>query len=225
MNGIIESKPDKVLKWGKAVLEVLAFLGLLAYVCETRKTNNLTQRALENSKIQFAQSQDVSKTQFNQAQSTSWKQFVTDQRPYVWLTNDLGPFTIASHSSGNTSEKLAFNFHFTNYGKSPAIYCRSEGRIVFGKNAENTIYFRSLDPKGGTIIPPRKDAFNTAWSDSPVDPALLTRIQTAGTIEYVTVSEYIQYSDTSGNTYSSEFCLQRNPGPGITFCKDHNSIK
>jgi hypothetical protein len=42
-----EKKRQRGLEWGKVVLEVLALLGLWAYVCETRRTNNLTQQALD----------------------------------------------------------------------------------------------------------------------------------------------------------------------------------
>ena len=62
-------------------LELLALIGLGFYSCETRRTNNLTQTALDNSKSQFT----------------------TEQRPYVWLTNNLGPFSVEPLNSGNTS--------------------------------------------------------------------------------------------------------------------------
>jgi hypothetical protein len=184
-------------------LELLALIGLGFYSCETRRTNNLTQTALDNSKSQFT----------------------TEQRPYVWLTNNLGPFSVEPLNSGNTSGRLGFNFHYTNFGKSPAVNCQTQARIIFGENAEERISFRSLDPRKGAIVPPGKDEYNTAWSDNPVSQDLFAKIQTAGTVEYVIVSGYFQYSDTSGNVYSSEFCLERNPGLGLAFCKDHNSIK
>ena|ERR1700722_5897551 len=215
----------KQLRKPKFFVEILALLGLAFYTLETHCTNSLTKSALEVSRSQFAQSQISSKKQFDQAQSAAAKQFITDQRPYVWITNDIGPFSIAPHSTGNTSDRLAFNFHYTNYGKSPAINCQTEARIIFGQNAASKISFPPLDSQTGTIVPPGKEAYNTAWSDSPVSPALLARIQTAGVIESVTVTGYIQYSDTSGNVYSSKFCLERNPGPGMAFCKSHNSIR
>lgn len=41
---IVEAHPhEKYFKWGKAVLEILAFLALVAYVYETRRTNDLTE--------------------------------------------------------------------------------------------------------------------------------------------------------------------------------------
>jgi hypothetical protein len=197
------------------IVEILALVGLFWYVCETRRTNDLTQKALANSK-----------TQFDQAQSASWKQFITDQRPYLWITNDMGPFAMAPQSTGNTSGKLAYNFHIMNYGRSPAINCKTEGLIIFGLNGESKISFQPLDSsRSNTIVPPGRDIYQTAWSDNPVESVLLTRIQTAGIIEHVTVAGYVEYSDTSGNMYSSEFCIERNPNLSMVFCEGHNSIK
>jgi hypothetical protein len=43
-----EKRKENRFRWGKAILEILAFLGLLAYVVETRRTNNLTEQAMKN---------------------------------------------------------------------------------------------------------------------------------------------------------------------------------
>lgn len=40
---------DDRLRWFLAGIQILTFLGLVAYVCETRRTNNLTEKLVNNS--------------------------------------------------------------------------------------------------------------------------------------------------------------------------------
>lgn len=180
-----------------------------------------------NTRHQAQDAVRISKKSADEAMAQVQRNFVTDQRPYVWLTDDLGPFSLQPHNAGNTSDKLGFNFHYKNFGKSPAINTRTNGRILFGKSAEKRITLTPLDPSLGSIIPPTKEGWNTAWSDYPIsDPQLFNRINTRGLIEYVIISGHIQYSDSFGNVYDSEFCLERTPNVIVyAFCDTHNQIR
>jgi hypothetical protein len=187
----------------KFVVEILALIGLGFYVCETHRTNNLTQLALETSKDQFR----------------------IDQRPYVWITNELSPFVQAPHGPGNTSDKLAFSFKFTNYGKSPAIHCQVDARIAIGKDGYREIVWKVMDASKGSILPPGRVDFNTAYSDETVSPDFLKQVVSPGVMEPIEVVGRIQYFGTDGTPYSSDFCLGRNPAQSLYYCPHHNEIK
>jgi hypothetical protein len=182
---------------------VAAFVAAGIYACianhqlaEMKKTTEAAICANQTAQAALRQSRD---------------QFIKDQRPYLWLTNDLGPILKAPHSPGNTSDKLACNFHFMNYGKTPAINVQIESGILFDPRSKSTISYKSLDPKVGSIIPPTKDGFNTAFSAQPVDDDLAKRANTPGLVLPIIVHGLIQYSDTAGNLYTSEFCFERKP--------------
>lgn len=154
--------------------------------------------------------------------------FTQDQRPYLWITDNTGPCDQEPMNfPGDAAGKLGCVFRIKNYGKGPAIKYHSLGRILFGKDAEQRINFdlSKIDQTNGPVLPPGKEDYNSAWSETPVDPALVGRIKTKGLVEYMVISGYISYWDTSGNLYGSEFCLERNPELGFAYCKTHNFIK
>lgn len=184
-------------------VELGALIGLVFYVCETKRTNNLTQVALNTSKQQFR----------------------IDQRPYVWVS-EPGPFLRAPHSTGNTSDKLAFQFKFTNYGKSPAIHYQVDARIAIGENAWEKIVWKSLDADKGSILPPGKVDVNEALSDQAVSEEFFKQVNSPGIMEPIEVLGHIQYFGTDGTPYSSDFCFGRTPGPPMVYnCPYHNEIK
>jgi hypothetical protein len=157
-------------------------------------------------------------------------QFRQDQRPYVWLTNDIGPFFRVSIGSGAVKApadgRLAFNFHFTNYGKSPAIRVTVRSRIVLGKDAE-IVYpaWKPLQTDSGSVLPPGKVDFNTAASDAAIEPSIVTKILAPGPYEPVVVHGIFHYSDLYGTEYTSEFCIGRGAGGNYYYCDGHNSVK
>lgn len=197
------SRLVKEMKNVRFWIEVLALVGLGVYVCQTVRTNNLTQQALANSKDQFRQ----------------------DERPYVWITNDIGPFALVPHGPGNTSDKLTFPIRFMNYGKSPAIHVQTDMRIAIGQDAWKSIDWKAFSADQGTILPAGKIDFNSAFSAAPITPQFFQRISTPGIVEYVEVLGHIQYWGTDGTPYSSDFCLGRNPALSMYYCTYHNEIK
>jgi len=88
---------DRIKFWA----ELAGLLFLILYTLETRRTNNLTQCALNISKQQFAESQRVSKEQFGAAQDASARQFQLDQRPWIGMY-----FNIQDFEKGKTRQAL-----------------------------------------------------------------------------------------------------------------------
>jgi hypothetical protein len=157
-------------------------------------------------------------------------QFRQDQRPYVWLTNDIGPFARVSLSAGANKSpldgRLAFNFHFTNYGKSPAVRLTEQSRIVLGKSAE-TVFpaWRNLPTDSGSVLPPGKVDSNTAFSDAPFEPSILATILAPGPYDPVIVHGILRYFDLYGTEYKSEFCIGRGASSNYYYCDGHNSVQ
>lgn len=214
-----------VEKWQLVINLSLGIIGIIA-LCIYR--GQLEQMKISVQKMGDAtaaanRSAIAAETANNQART----QFRMDQRPYVWFTGDLGPFQIAPGAphAGQVNGKLAFNFRFTNYGKSPAINCQVDARIGLGEKVEANIKWRNLDATYGAILPPGKVDYNTAWSDNVVDASLLARINTPGVIEHVIVYGHFQYSDMYGTIYTSEFCIGHSPSGAVSYCKEHNQIK
>ena len=159
------------------------------------------------------------------ALSTSKEQFRIDQRPYVWVSEQLGPFIRAPHSTGNTSDKLAFQFKIKNNGKSPAIHCQVDARIAIGENAWKKIVWKSLDADKGSILPPGNVEFNDAFSDQAVSEEFFKQVISPGIMEPIEVLGHIQYFGTDGTPYSSDFCFGRTPALGLYNCPYHNDTK
>jgi hypothetical protein len=208
-------------EWIKVGIEAATLCAVIVYACLTLREWREMISARHVAQVAI----ETAKRSASEALSQVQRNFIADQKPYVWITDEIGPFVQAPHSRGNTSDKLAFNYHFKNYGKSPAINCQEIGHILLGRNADKRIAFAPLDPGKGAVLPPGKESFNTAFSDQAIDPTLLADINSKGKDVYVTVAVHFQYSDTSGNVYDSEFCIQRDPFLSMVFCDTHNGIK
>jgi hypothetical protein len=89
-----EQKTEKRLKYLLAAIQILAFLGLVVYVCETRRTNNLTGQALSDARKHFNQS----------------------QRPWVGLYDPM----ILSAITENPRRMIVITARVKNFGNSPA---------------------------------------------------------------------------------------------------------
>jgi hypothetical protein len=90
-----DEKRKKRFKWGKLLLEILALGGLLAYVHETFRTNNLTHQALKDERMHFSQS----------------------QRPWVGMVGDVNLL----EASGKELFKIVVGYKLKNFGPAPAL--------------------------------------------------------------------------------------------------------
>ncbi|HSY92946.1 MAG TPA: hypothetical protein VK812_16365 [Candidatus Binatus sp.] len=214
---------DKAKFWA----EMLGILFLIAYTYETYRTNNLTQCALNISKIQFATSQANAKQQFDQAQRSSTDQFREDQRPYVWRPSE----SITAQAANG--EPVVFTFPFINYGKSPAIQERSIGKVFLGNNALSKAdnWFAALDrrhlgPKDSppAVIPPTA----TPQINNRLQSTELLTPEEWSSDGFVVVGVRIEYFDTSMHPYVSDMCWVRRAGKPqgrLINCERHNEIK
>jgi hypothetical protein len=214
----------KDLTQPKTYVEFLALVFLILYTCETRRTNNLTQRSLTQSA-----------TQFTDSQKTTKEEFVADQRPYVWPAGTV-TFPIKS------GEQIRANVYFVNYGKTPAIKEKSSGKILLITRIETPEeattefvdpFFNTFDETkvaGGSeiILPPgipqdpkKSPAFATERSDAIVNSGAEIISKTDGSFAIVGV---VTYYDSAGTHYRSDYCMLHNANGNVMWCIRHNEI-
>jgi hypothetical protein len=116
--------------WFKLVLESLAFVALVFYTCETRRTNNLTQQSL----------------------TTIKEQFRADQRPYIWLSN------ARNVSYSDSLQAPIWNCEYGNFGRSPAYKIRGSSVLITGHDAMHQAVAFPADFSGAPLPPTKTDA-------------------------------------------------------------------
>lgn len=91
-----------------------------------------------------------------EAMKATQDQFRQDQRPYIWITKDLGQPSFIENSG-----QFVWTYHITNYGKSPAykLICHQFTKI-------GNLTFPQFGSKFsiGPPMPPMAEQFNTAVS-------------------------------------------------------------
>jgi len=149
-----------------------------------------------------------------------------DQRPYIWTYQDDTPKV-------KIGETVAWNFHYTNFGKSPAVgvAVRCQVRLEAQKTPQSKDMFAPLHKPGyeyaGYVVPQNdKTTFSTCFSNEIVTEAdiKLMSAYDAG----AKLMLYFEYSDVGGNIYTSQICrITRRPGQGsaVAVCPEENRIK
>jgi hypothetical protein len=194
------------------LVELFALAALIGYTCETRRTNNLTQQALDNSRTQFRE----------------------EQRPYIWFAPSNHMDAPQLVSNGPHKGQLAVLFRFTNFGKSPGIDVREDARVAFGSNAGNAVSWREIASKHGSLAPPGDIGFNVAYSEGTLNSEETKAFQ-SGTLPVV-IFGHFEYTDlyvAPPISYTSEFCFGSARGKlpesasdvGYDYCRDRNRIK
>jgi len=162
-----------------------------------------------------------------------WKQlndareaYIGGQRPYVWTVQEEIPTV-------KLGEKVAWNFHFTDFGKTPAVGVayRCQVRLLGHKTPERSDMFEPLHrTKGleyqGVVVPPNDTTnWSTCFSEEIVTEEDLRMMNTydAG----AKLMLYFEYFDISWNKYTSQVCwIIRRPGSGsaVAPCPAENKI-
>jgi hypothetical protein len=164
---------------------------------------------------------DVAKESLNIAR----KNFALDQRPYIWLTNDLpGPGFMETPSKAPNGQVL-WNLQFMNYGRSPAHDVRFTVTTLAGEGA--IVRARTIPPLNqfGSPMPPGKVNFSTGVSREVVSRAEFTRLM--GLDDALVMFGRFHYTDIAGTPYETTFCLRHLRTGAVSFCagSEWNSIK
>jgi hypothetical protein len=156
--------------------------------------------------------------------SNTQKNFVKDQRPYIWNSQNQLPHL-------KIGDKVTWNYHYTNFGKSPAIGVAFRCQIFLAahKTPQSKDLFAPIhNPQymsEGFIVPPGD---SSGWSTCESDE-IATESDTEMVKTYdaaVGLKIFYEYSDTAGNVYTSRVCMfLRRTGTGpIGVCPTENLI-
>lgn len=130
--------------------------------------------------------------------------FIIDQRPYVWLTNNLGnPELWNKRTDGKV--QIIWTYHYTNYGRTPANNILIETFIRLGNGPfEHMEGYK--EPTHGAPLPPTKDDHGTIVSAALTPDEANQFVDMDGGIG---IAGIFTYEDASGNRYETEFCIAR----------------
>jgi hypothetical protein len=70
------------------------------------------------------------------ALNTARENFRAEQRPIIWLTNNLGSPQYVNLTNNPGGGQITWQWHFTNYGKSPALHLAFHQLIKIGDKIE-----------------------------------------------------------------------------------------
>ena len=221
-------------------LSALISLGTLLGLVYTIRIAEKQWSAMNEATRQATRAADEAHDQVEQAKRAllqSKRQFVDDQRPYLWLDeSDASPkgyVQVEPYGSGVNTGKLAAEIWLKNFGKSPAINVHSYAYISTGtKNLENDVHWERLEAdlhRGvGSIYAPGGTFFKTARSVDIVDPNLLRRSAVPVPTQSAPIGAIhlrIVYFDQSGHKYITEVCRLLQANPVGTACRNHNLLQ
>ena len=112
---------------------------------------------------------------------------------------------------------VAWDFHYTNYGRSPAYGIKFGGYMEIGEGA--TKRRQAFQMAGsGAPIPPGKDDFRSAFSKLPVTREEFDKLMRSD--EQIVVHGKFEYTDASGGEYEIGFCFLHLATGATAYCQD-----
>jgi hypothetical protein len=160
-----------------------------------------------------------------QAVTQARDQFLKDERPYIWN----GQMELPHLKIG---DKVTWNYHYTNFGKSPAIGLANNCQILLAahktrqkKNLFTPIHNPKFMNEGFVVPPGDSSGFSTCESEEIANQADIDMHNTYDAA--VGMKIFYEYSDTSGNVYTSKVCffLRRVGISQVGICPTENEIK
>jgi hypothetical protein len=171
------------------------------------QANALTQKALRNARDNFRQ----------------------DQRPYIWLTNELGSprFVPFNNDPASGTGQAVWAYHFTNYGKTPASNIRFTEEIKVGDRpfAKTHAHDNRTRESVGAPLPPNKTDFSMVISEPGITRAEFSLLMSVQSQKTISIRVVFRYTDNSIGQYETGICLQRLNAGAIGYCRDGNYIK
>jgi hypothetical protein len=208
--------PEIVLAIATVVLAVAtiilaAIAGIQAYILATTDTS--TRKAADAAAKSAATLETVLQT--------ARENFRAEQRPVVWLSNEKGAPEFVIDKTGDNTGQILWTWHFTNYGKTPALHISFRDFM----NIENTVEesYGAMGAFIGAPVPTNKDNFATVVSRPGISVDQFKRLM--ATDGAIGVSGEVTYYDALKNT-TLRFGFKHNAvGGGSPYCKEGNEIK
>jgi hypothetical protein len=155
------------------------------------------------------------------ALKTARDNFLADQRPVIWLTHDSGgPEFVTTQNQAVNTGQILWSWHFTNYGKTPALRVSFRHFLILGDTAER---YGATGPSISAPLPTNQTYLATSVSRPAISRDEFDRVMKLD--GYIGISGEIFYFDAYGTKYETSFCLKRLATGSFTFCKDGNDIK
>jgi hypothetical protein len=147
--------------------------------------------------------------------------FQQEQRPYLWVTNNLGSPAFVPNPKTPAAGQVIWTYHFTNYGKTPAYKIRF---VQYMKLGDGPLVQSYGEPSQsiGAPLPPNKDDFSTIVSEPITQQQFLEFSNGPGGI---TMQAHFSYTDGFGGSYVTHLCARRTNAGSITYCKEGNDIR
>ena len=139
-----------------------------------------------------------------------------EQRPIIWLTNLGGPqFILDKPPSDPTTGQIVWDWHYTNYGKTPALHVSFHHFMIIESEREESF---GAKPAGSEAapLPTGKDDFSSVVSRPGIKSGRFARLMQ--TDEAIGIEGEITYYDAAGVQYRTTFCLRHLALGGILYC-------
>jgi hypothetical protein len=146
---------DPTPKWKKR-LEIAAFFVILIYTIFTALMYCANKKAADAAASAAGTAE--------QALQDARKNFLVEQRPIIWLTNDIGEPRIFVNPTDPSSGQILWAWHFTNYGKTPVQGLRFRQYMKLGDGPFDLSHGEEGDDAGAPT-PPGKVDFDSVISD------------------------------------------------------------
>ena len=149
-------------------------------------------------------------------------EFHAEQRPILWLTDDVGSPAFVPNPLLPNSGQVTWRWRFTNYGKTPV---KGMKYLQFMKLGEGPFVpsYGAVGASTGSPIPPGKIDESEVVS-KPITPGQFQKLLHALEPNGISISIRIEYTDAYGGNYETGICLHKLNMGGIAYCKTGNYI-
>jgi hypothetical protein len=144
----------------------------------------------------------------NQGLEITRQQFIEDNRPYIWLAALEVP-QLFHNSNGRL--QIVWNWHFTNYGKTPANHVRTQTFMKVGEGAFRPSFGSPNPPNPGAPITTNFPQFQTVVSDPDIISEETFKVFFSRD-DGIAISGVITYDDLArpafrGGNHKTYFCI------------------
>ena len=188
------------------VCTFIVMLATIIYVVVSARQLHVMSDQLRETKISIAQNDT---------------QFKLDERPYIAQTvKSTAAPNWHQNPLDSTKGQILWDWHMTNYGKSPAQNITFTQQIkLAGKS-----WMPSHGEVGPDIGPPQlqgQDVFDTVISDEMLKSEFDRLMQIT---DGVSIRIKVHYTGPDGTAYETGLCVSRTNAGSIIYCKDDNYI-
>jgi hypothetical protein len=211
-------QPETILARATVLLAVatlvLAFIaGIQAWILAT---TDVSAREAARAAVKSASTNEESL-------KTARQNFRAEQRPIIWFTKlGVPQFALNRQPADDTKGQIYWMWHYTNYGKTPALHVVLQDRFLIIDNKHQPSFDDPVLSTGEAPLPPGKEDFNSAVSSPGISPDTFNQLMAKD--DGIGVAGTIVYYDVYGEKYESIFCFSHLAGGAIVYCHG-NDIK